>query len=66
MKNESSQKNTMPTAAGKAAASTAPAKHQFVGTNPTKQTSGPKVMDNKLVGPEGAGYMVKSAYSNGG
>ena len=66
MKREAKQMNTMPTAAGKAAASTAPAKHQFVGTNPTKMTNGPKVMDNKLVGPAGAPYMVKAPYTNGG
>ncbi len=63
---ESSQKNTMPTAAGKAAASTAPAKHAFVGTDPTKRVKGPDVMKNPLTGPDGAAYAVKSPYSNGG
>ncbi len=63
---ESSQMNTMPTAAGKAAASTAPAKHQFVGTNPTKRTNGPDVMKNPNIGPAGAPYMVKGKYTNGG
>src|SRR5690242_3336687 len=63
---ESRQMNTMPSAAGKAAASTAPAKHQFVGTNPTKRTAGPSVMANPLVGPAGAAYSVKSPYTNGG
>lgn len=60
------QKNATVTAAGKKAASTAPAKHQFVGTNPTKKTSGPSVMSNPLVGPAGAPYGVKSSYTNKG
>ncbi len=64
---ESSQMNTMPTAAGKAAASTsAPKARQFIGTNPTKVTKGPNVMANTNVGPAGAPYMQKAPYTNGG
>lgn len=60
------QKNDKIMSAATPPASTAPAKHQFIGTNPTKMTSGPSVMKNKLVGPEGSPYMVASAYTNGG
>lgn len=59
------QMNARPAAAGKAAASTAPAKHQFIGTNPTKKTSGPSLYKGN-VGPEGAPYYVKGPSSNGG
>lgn len=62
---EATQKNAKPAAAGTAAASRAPAKHQFIGTNPTKKTSGPSLYKPN-VGPEGAPYMVKSSYTNGG
>lgn len=63
---ESTQQNSSIQRADKPAASTAPAKHQFVGTNPTKMTKGPSVMANPLVGPSGAAYSVKSSYTNGG
>lgn len=52
---ESVQENSKVVAAGRPAASTAPAKHQFVGTNPTKRTSGPS-LSGRNVGPEGAPY----------
>ncbi len=47
------------------AASTTPAKHQFIGTNPTKKTSGPK-LPTKNVGPAGAPYYAAGPSSNGG
>lgn len=59
------QMNARPAAAGKAAASTAPAKHQFIGTNPTKKTSGPSLYKAN-VGPSGKPYMVKAPATNGG
>ncbi len=62
---ESSQMNTMPTAAGKAAASTAPAKHAFIGSDPPKRVKGPDVMKNPNIGPAGAPYMQKAPYTNG-
>lgn len=46
-------------------ASLSPAKHQFIGTNPTKKTSGPSLY-TKNVGPEGAPYSIKEPYTNGG
>ncbi len=61
MKREAKQMNTMPKDAGtKAASTSAPSNKQFVGSNPTKNTKGPQVMSNPLVGPEGAAYMVRS------
>lgn len=62
---EATQKNAKPAAAGTAAATRAPAKHQFIGTNPTKNTSGPSLYKGN-VGPEGNPYMVKAPYTNGG
>lgn len=47
------------------AASTAPAKHQFIGTNPTKKTQGPK-LPTKNVGPAGSPYVSAGPSSNGG
>lgn len=66
MKPSKSQKNDKVMSPANPPASLAPAKHQFIGTNPTKNTSGPSVMKNKLVGPEGAPYMVAGAATNGG
>ncbi len=60
------QKNDKMLSPANPTASSAPAKHQFVGSNPTKQTTGPSVMKNKNVGPEGAPYMVAGPATNGG
>lgn len=65
MKREAYQKNSKPAAAGTAAASRAPAKHQFIGTNPTRKGNGPSLYKPNC-GPEGNPYMVKEPYTNGG
>lgn len=65
MAKSASQKNAGYENPAKAPASTAPAKHQFIGTNPTRKTDGPSLY-TKNVGPEGKPYMVKEPYTNGG
>lgn len=59
------QKNAKPAAAGTAAASRTPAKHQFIGTNPTRKVDGPK-LSTKNVGPAGKPYMAAGPYTDGG
>lgn len=63
---KSTEKNSKMMSPANPPASGAPAKHAFIGTNPTKMTKGGDVMKNPLVGPEGAPYMVKSPATNGG
>lgn len=62
---EATQKNAKPAAAGTAAASRAPAKHQFIGTEKAKKTSGPSLYKGN-VGPAGNPYYVKGPATNGG
>lgn len=65
MSKSARQMNAKPSSPGTKAAGGSPAKHQFIGTNPTKKTSGPSLYTSN-VGPEGAPYSIKEPYTNGG